>query len=455
MVSLIPSYTYDLNQLWQLITRRNRWLIRLRYGAVAMIIAFIVAFYVFPQISISTHQRTLIYFISFSIIFYNIVLSFLVTTKFVKNEINKFNPIHVAVIQMLLDLVALLAVVYYTGTLESPFYIFFIFHMIIGSMLLAGQVIYSICAAVVFTFFGFVALEFYGVIPHYAINGFTLAGLYRNPMYVIISCAAFAIMMGFSVFLANSITSALYRREQELSLAYAKLNEAEIMKQKYIMGIVHEIKTPIVAVQSHIDLVLGKYTGPISEQAEDKLKRARKRCEEATEIINDILNISKLKLLNTINKSYTDITKIIQNIISQRNANATAKNITIEMIDKREIKKDYFIDAALMELALSNLIGNSVKYTNPGGKVEIIIYENNDIEIRDNGIGIPEEDIDKIFNDFYRASNVKEKVFEGTGLGLSLVKQIIEQHGGTIDVHSPSALQDSNGKGTSFIIHIN
>ena len=87
--------------------------------------------------------------------------------------------------------------------------------------------------------------------------------------------------------------------------------------------------------------------------------------------------------------------------------------------------------------------------------MKIIIYENNDIEIRDNGIGIPEEDIDKIFNDFYRASNVKEKVFEGTGLGLSLVKQIIEQHGGTIDVHSPSALQDSNGKGTSFIIHIN
>ncbi len=420
-----------------------------------MIIAFIIALTLFPQLKISQHQRTMLYVVTFIIILYNISISILVTTKAVKDDIGKFNPIHVAVIQMILDLTALLMVVYYTGSLESPFYIFFIFHMIIGSLLLPGYVIYAVCTAVVFTFSGFVFFEYFGIIPHYTIDGFSSGGLYSNFIFVIISCAAFAIMMGFSVFLANSIASALYRREQELSIAYAKLNEAEKIKQKYIMGIVHEIKTPIVAVQSHIDLVLGKYTGPITEASEDKLLRARKRCEEATEIINDILNISKLKLLNTINKSHTDIAKIIHKIILQRSANAEAKNISLEMIDKRGEANDVMIDPVLMELALSNLIGNSVKYTNSNGIVQIVLHDNNDIEISDDGIGIPEEDIEKIFNDFYRASNVKEKVFEGTGLGLSVVKQIIEQHGGFIEVKSPSRLQDSKGKGTSFIIHIN
>lgn len=420
-----------------------------------MIIIFFCIFYFFPQLSITAHQRNILYGITFAIIFYNILISYLSTTNLVKYDLNKFNPVHISILQIGLDLIALGLMVYYTGSIESPFYIFFIFHMIIGSLLLPGHLIYSLCASIVIIFIGFVYLEFKGIIPHYPIAGFSGDTLYLKPLYVFISGVAFAVMMGFSVFLANSLASALYRREQELVLAYSKLNEAEKIKQKYIMGVVHEIKTPVVAVQSFIDLVLGKYTGPITEASEDKLIRARKRCEEAVEIINDILNISKLKLLDTLNKTETDIMKLIDKIISQRVSFLESKNISLKVIDNRQEKKDFLIDPALMELALSNIIGNSIKYSDEGGRIEVVISEPATIEITDSGIGIPESDIDKIFNDFYRASNVKEKVFEGTGLGLSVVKQIIEQHGGHIQVKSPSRLQNEKGKGTSFIITIN
>jgi two-component system sensor histidine kinase VicK len=122
------------------------------------------------------------------------------------------------------------------------------------------------------------------------------------------------------------------------------------------------------------------------------------------------------------------------------------------MSSKQEILKG---DAVLLELAFSNLIGNSIKYTNPGGVVEIVVEDGKsekeiEVEVCDNGIGIPEKDREKIFREFFRASNVKHKSYEGTGLGLSVVKQIIEQHGGKISFQSPSRLADENGAGTCF-----
>jgi signal transduction histidine kinase len=264
-------------------------------------------------------------------------------------------------------------------------------------------------------------------------------------------------MIFVSVFLANTIASALYTSEQELKITLDKLNEAEKVKMKYTMGVVHEIKSPIVAVQSFLDLILGNYVGPISAQVEDKVKRARNRTEESINIINDVLNISKIKLIEKFTKDEIDLDELINSNILKRQAQAESKNIEISFHDSRPVKEKFNGDKDFMDLAFSNLIGNALKYTNNGGKVEILMtYEDGKINIEfcDNGVGIPENDKSKIFNDFYRASNVKDKVQDGTGLGLSVVKQIIEQHGGTISFVSPSRLADKHGPGTSFLIQL-
>ena len=103
------------------------------------------------------------------------------------------------------------------------------------------------------------------------------------------------------------------------------------------------------------------------------------------------------------------------------------------------------------------MIGNSVKYTGEGGRIEIVLSggkEKTEVEVCDNGIGIPEEDKGRIFSEFFRASNVKHKIHEGTGTGLSVVKQIIEQHRGIITFESPSRLADDKGRGTSFNVEL-
>ena len=112
---------------------------------------------------------------------------------------------------------------------------------------------------------------------------------------------------------------------------------------------------------------------------------------------------------------------------------------------KENRKTKFKGDKFLLDIAISNLIGNAIKYGVDEGNIEITI--NNDsknlyIEVCDDGVGIPEDELPKIFKDFYRARNVKKIISEGSGLGLSVVKRIVERHGGKIKVESPS----TNGK---------
>jgi signal transduction histidine kinase len=457
MLNLIPANTYDYEQLWTLIRSRNTWFIKLRYIAFFSLILFLLSAQFVLNLKFKSGQFLILVLISFSILVYNLILYSITKSTILQNDPNKFNPMSLSLIQIGLDILALFLLSYYTGGIESPLYMFFIFHMIIGSMILPGYIIYMVSGVIVFCFFAFSFLEYFAVIPHYAIEGFTKIAYYNDLNYILIFATAFGIMIFVSVFFTNTIASSLYRSEQELKVTLDKLDEAEKVKQKYTMGIVHEIKSPIVAVQSYLDIILGKYVGPVSSQVEDKIKKARHRTEESINIINDVLNISRIKLLDKIPKEEFDLKKLILDNIEKRKAQAENKNIDVKFYDKHPENENYNGDKSLIDLAFSNLLGNAIKYTNDGGKVEIIINKNEgktNIEVCDNGVGIPGKDQNKIFRDFYRASNVKDSAYDGTGLGLSVVKQIVEQHGGTVSFQSPSRLADIHGVGTSFLIQL-
>lgn len=457
MINLIPSYTHDYDQLWDLIKKRNHWLIQLRYGAVISLISFIFGIRYLLNFEFSQTQFILQLSITLAILFYNVFFSYFVNSPLIKNEPDRFNQMHLALLQMFLDMLALSLLTYYTGGVESPLYIFFIFHMIIGSMILPGYVIYTIAGTVVAVFTIFSLLEYYGIVPHHGLNGLFGTPMYNKIDFIIIVSSAFGIMMVVSVFLANTIASALYRREQELKITLELLSEAEKVKQKYTMGVVHEIKSPIVAVQSFLDLVLQKFLGPVDIKIEEKLSRARMRTDEAIQIINDVLRISNLKLLDKITKEDFDLDEFFGEIISKRRVQAEFKNIGLIYNNNLKEKANLSGDKGMLELAFSNLVGNAVKYTNNGGKIEVVVDNGTDeneiiIEVCDNGMGIPENDQEKIFQEFFRASNVRLVKYEGTGLGLSVVKQIIEQHDGSISLLSPSRMADKNGPGTCFRI---
>ncbi len=453
MLSLVPSWANRYVEYWDAIRKRNLWLIKLRYGAVLMLFLFLISSEFILGLEFTRTQNIALSVIDISILIYNLILQYV--RRFIKCEPGHFNPLHFSLLQMMLDLTALGLIVYFTGTIETPLFMLFVFHMIIGSLILPEVVIYSVAGIVVVFFNILVFGEYLGFIPHQQINGLLSFPLYNSIKFLIAYDVVFTFVIFISVFLANKIARQLYQIEQELIETIDKLNTAEVEKQKYIIGIVHEIKTPLNAVYSYLDVILKKFLGPLDKQVEERLNRAKIRSGEAIDMINDVLKISKLRLLDEITLEEVEVNKIVVSTIKKLVAIIKAKHIMLNFIDGRTFNGTIKGDKILLEIAFSNLIGNAVKYVGNNGLVEITFTNNQKeeiIQISDNGIGIPSQDLEKIFTDFFRASNIKEKSYEGTGLGLSVVSQIIKKHNGSIRVESPSDLASENKPGATFTI---
>lgn len=449
MFNLVPAWAKHYEEFWLTIRRRNLWFIKLRYGAVAMLFIFIIFPKYFLGIKLADEQQTALFVITLSILIYNFAFHYL--RQFLNHDSEKFNPLHLSVLQMISDIIALMLVVYFTGSTESPILLFFIVHMIVGSLILPGFVIYSFAAIVVMSLWIITVGEYFSLLTHHHIEGYIPFELYQDFNYVLAVNVSFAFLIFIIVMIANKMANQLYVREQQLLESIDKINAAEKEKQKYISGIVHEIKTPLAAVHSYLDLVLQKFLGPLDEVVEEKLIRARRRSDEAIELINNVLKISKLRLEDSFNKEEVDIASILARTIKVAKVNADAKGVKLSLSNKRKGKHRIEGDPFLIQIALSNIISNAIKYNNMEGLVEINVEEDDEnliIKVCDNGIGIPKEDLRKIFTDFYRASNTKQFGAEGSGLGLSVVKQIVERHNGKIDIQSPSHLSTIKYPGT-------
>lgn len=449
MLNLVPDWAVHYEEFWLTIRRRNLWFIKLRYTAVGMLLFFIIFPEYFLEVNFAKDQQFALLLITFSILIYNIIFHYI--RRFVKHDADKFNPLHLSILQMIFDLTALMLIVYFTGSVESPLLLFFVIHMIVGSLILPGFVIYTFAIVIILVFWCITVGEYYSILPHHHVYGFLPFSLHKQFNYVLAINVSFAFLVDMIVLIANRMANQLYIREQQLLESIDKINAAEKEKQKYISGIVHEIKTPLAAVHSYLDLVLQKFLGPLDEVVEEKLTRARRRSEEAIDLINSVLKISKLRLEDSFIKEEVDIASILARAIKVSKVNADAKGVKLSIINKRKEKHKVEGDPLLIQIALSNVISNAIKYNNMDGLVEIEVDEDRDnliIKICDNGAGIPKEEIDRIFNDFFRGSNITKAGIEGSGLGLSVVKQIVERHNGTINVQSPSHLSTTKNPGT-------
>jgi signal transduction histidine kinase len=356
---------------------------------------------------------------------------------------------------MIADLFTLTAIVYLTGSIESPLLFFFVLHMIVGSLILPDYLIYSFAVLLIIGFWTITVGEFYAIIPNFHLSGYIPNDLHRELSYVLGVNISFALVIILIVIISNRMANQLYIREQQLLQSIDKINAAEKEKQKYISGVVHEIRTPLSAVQAYLDLVLQKFLGPLDEVVEQKLIRARKRSEEAIELANDVLKISKLHSENSFVMEEIDIPDILDTVIKRAKVNAEAKGVELYLGSRVREKHIFQGDPLLIQIALSNIIANSIKYNSVDGIVEIDVVDDNDnliIVVADNGLGIPVDELDKIYTDFFRASNIKRAGLEGSGLGLSVVKQIVERHGGTIKIQSPSDLATDKYPGTEVKI---
>lgn len=226
------------------------------------------------------------------------------------------------------------------------------------------------------------------------------------------------------------------------------MTKLEKMRSEFVANVSHELKSPLTSIRGFIETL---------KSVDDKKTRDKfldiiyEESERLTRLISDILTLSELENKDTtINFEKVDIDKGINDIVDIMKPIAQNKNISIKYKNMYG-KNDVYIngDRDKFKQMIINLIDNGIKYTNDGGFVDIILNVNNknaEITIKDNGIGIPEEHIPRLFERFYRVDKARSRNQGGTGLGLAIVKHILLLFKGNISVDSRV------GVGTSFKI---
>ena len=237
---------------------------------------------------------------------------------------------------------------------------------------------------------------------------------------------------------------ALEKEAAKLTRAKEEMERLDRFKSTFTLSVAHELRAPLTAIHSLLTALKQGYI-PI-EQMEHILTRATVRVDELLALVDDLLRLAVAKSdRQTRKKKIVPLADLMEETLQLLTVEADSKEINIiRQISQRPLVEAY---PDQMTQLWSNLISNAIKYTPPGGNVAIGLDENDGWAIgtvEDTGISIALEEQDKIFEEFYRTPQARQMQPRGTGLGLALVKQILELHGGTIEVSSEP------GKGSKF-----
>lgn len=217
------------------------------------------------------------------------------------------------------------------------------------------------------------------------------------------------------------------------------LKKMDQLKSDFVSMVAHEIKGPINSVLMQIKVILDGLAGQVTEKQNDILGRITERLKALSALSVELLDLARIESgLITQEKEKLDIVKVLEDLVAFHQARAMLKNIELEL-DLPPGLGPMLANKGNMEEVFSNLISNAIKYTPEGGRVTVSAVMENDylcVSVKDTGFGIPEKDMDRIFERFFRVKNKNTRLITGTGLGLAIVKSIVEAHNGMITVES-------------------
>lgn len=378
------------------------------------------------------------------------------TTWSVRDSMWQRKSKQLALMQILLDLIALFFLLHFTGGLENPFVLFFLFHVVIAAILLEPKWATGLAALTSVLVFSLGILEKTTGFGHY-----NLAPIFGptelNSWYYLIGVPASVTLtiIGLS-FLSISIIKERQRRRRhilEMSLELDQKNRqllrVDRMRKRLMAVASHDLKSPVGAVTSYLQNLQQGYLGPLNDKQLRVVNRSLTRLENLKAFLFDVLDWSKIERGQTKDELLsTDLGRILSQVFDDYLDVAKEKGIDLSLSLPKDAPNAKASPMRVTQV-FNNLVSNAVKYTNEGkvsieGRIEEGFWL---VEIKDSGIGMDGDDLKNLFEDFYRSKHVKNKI-EGTGLGLSVVKRIVDAHSGKIWAESEF------GKGSTFFVKL-
>ena len=221
------------------------------------------------------------------------------------------------------------------------------------------------------------------------------------------------------------------------------------MRKEFVADVSHELKTPITSIMGYADTLIDSEVDEVNQKK--FLERISSEAKRMSKLVADLLILSKYDTAKIkTEKTEFDLGDLVKYVFEGQSIEMQKKNLSGECYVTADVPLVY-ADKSGIERVIINILSNAIKYTDDGGSITVyvgFVYNDAYIKIKDTGRGIPEKDLDKIFERFYRVDKARARETGGTGLGLSIAKEILEQNDSRIDIKSIV------GKGTDVIIRI-
>jgi len=225
------------------------------------------------------------------------------------------------------------------------------------------------------------------------------------------------------------------------------LKEIDRRKTDFLEIVAHELRAPLAAIAQQLMVVRDGLAGEITEKQREIIGRVKERSDSLLNLTSNLLELSKIEEGRVaLTKEHLDLNELLLKVLDLFSAQAEARGVSLQFKGEKELP---LVDADLsqIEMVCINLLSNGIKYNREGGIVKVKTGAEGEwvkIEVSDTGVGITPEDLDRVFDKFYRVNSEETRKVVGSGIGLSLAKRIIEMHAGRIEARS------TFGKGSTF-----
>ncbi len=358
-------------------------------------------------------------------------------------------------VQIVFDLLIVTAAVYFVGSTESFVAFTYLFHVVLSCIFFERRESLAVMLVASLLYLVSVSLELIGVLPERAMYSGTGIGVGDDRNTIVWFHVLSAVFVWFVVwYLASTLSEGVRKRDMRLRVANERLTRANREKNQQMLVTTHDLKAPFSGIESNIEVLKVGYWEELTPETRRIIDRIKVRSENLRARINEILLLGKLRTDEASaghSPEIVNLSEVVESVCSDLEEQAGRRSITLNRdVSDVQIRVDRF----KLVVLLSNLIANAINYSHDGGVVEIegsVEAGDSDVVgviVRDHGIGIREDALPRVFDEFYRSREAAEFNRSSTGLGLSIVKEIVFHLGMELSVES------EEGEGTSMHIRI-
>jgi two-component system phosphate regulon sensor histidine kinase PhoR len=248
---------------------------------------------------------------------------------------------------------------------------------------------------------------------------------------------------------ATALTHArLYEQEREMVRGLKELDQA---KSDFVASVSHELRTPLTSIRGYVEMLSDGDAGDVGPAQQRMLEIVERNTDRLLALIEDLLTLSRIESgAFRVARLPVPLDGVVRATVEELGPQAAQRGVELEA-EVADAVPAVLGDSSQLERVLLNLLSNAIKFTPDGGRVVVRLRASGDeveLDVEDEGIGIPEAEQDRLFSRFFRSSTSQERAIQGTGLGLVIVKSIVEHHGGDIEVRSQP------GVGTTFTVRL-